>query len=62
MKDNLSEKDLSYITDMFNWNYNIIETINLIESNVSDEKLLNLLNTTKKTHQNICESIKEVIN
>lgn len=61
MKDNISTKDLSYINDMFNWNYNIIKTIELLENNISNEELETLIKEIKKSHIKTCENIKEVI-
>jgi len=39
----LTEKDLDYLSDMFNWNYGVYKnSINAID-NVNDEKIKNVL-------------------
>ncbi len=42
----ISSKDLSYISDMFNWNNTMIHKLNHYIEEETDEALLSLLNST----------------
>ena len=62
MNINLSSKDLSYVSDMFNWNENVINTINLLQNQVTNQELINIMNNMLDIHKNNCLNIKELIN
>jgi len=55
----ITSKDLDYLSDMFNWNYNAFKnTYNSIE-NVKDEEIKNIL---KESNDIFCYSINEILN
>lgn len=47
----ISTKDLSYLSDMFNWNYNAFKEVNHFISEVQDEKIKNLLERVCNMHE-----------
>ena len=55
----ITSKDLDYLSDMFNWNYNAFKnTYNSIE-NVKDEEIKNIL---KESNDIFYYSINEILN
>ena len=55
----ISTKDLSYICDMFNWNFNAFKLINDFKEKVSDEEIKDLIERVCKTHK---ENLSAVLN
>lgn len=47
----ISTKDLSYLTDMFEWNYNAFKLVDSFISKVKDEKIKELLERVKNMHE-----------
>ena len=55
----ISGKDLDYLSDMFNWNFNAFKLINDIKEKVSDEEIKDLIERVCKTHK---ENLNAVLN
>lgn len=55
----ISGKDLDYLSDMFNWNFNAFKLINDFKEKVSDEEIKNLIERVCKTHK---ENLNAVLN
>lgn len=55
----ISGKDLDYLSDMFNWNFNAFKLINDFKEKVSDEEIKDLIERVCKTHK---ENLNEVLN
>ena len=52
-------KDLDYLSDMFNWNFNAFKLINDFKEKVSDEEIKDLIERVCKTHK---ENLNAVLN
>ena len=48
----ISSKDLDYLTDMFNWNYEAVKFANSSYVNVSDSELKDLFVDIRNVHLN----------
>ena len=55
----ISCKDLDYLSDMFNWNFNAFKLINDFKEKVSDEEIKDLIERVCKTHK---ENLSAVLN
>ena len=55
----ISGKDLDYLSDMFNWNFNAFRLINDFKEKVSDEEIKDLIERVCKTHK---ENLSAVLN
>ncbi len=55
----ISGKDLDYLSDMFNWNFNAFKLINDFKEKVSDEETKDLIERVCKTHK---ENLNAVLN
>lgn len=55
----ISGKDLDYLSDMFNWNFNAFKLINDFKEKVSDEEIKDLIERVCKTHK---ENLNAVLN
>ena len=55
----ISGKDLDYLSDMFNWNFNAFKLINDFKEKVSDEEIKHLIERVCKTHK---ENLNAVLN
>lgn len=55
----ISEKDLDYLSDMFNWNFNAFKLINDFKEKVSDEEIKDLIERVCETHK---ENLNAVLN
>ncbi len=55
----LSTKDLSYISDMLNWNMILINKINYFLTDISDENLSTMLKNINEIHM---KNSNELIN
>lgn len=47
----ISTKDFSYLSDMFEWNYNAFKQVNFFLDEVKDEKIRELLERVKNMHE-----------
>lgn len=55
----ISGKDLDYLSDMFNWNFNTFKLINDFKEKVSDEEIKDLMEKVCETHK---ENLSAVLN
>ena len=55
----ISGKDLDYLSDMFNWNFNAFKHINDFKEKVSDEEIKDLIERVCETHK---ENLNAVLN
>lgn len=58
----ISTKDLAYISDMFNWNYNAYKTINHYMQEVKQEEIKELLESIKDMHYNHLSYLISILN
>ena len=56
-KEKLSTKDISYIKDMFNWNYTIIKKYELYLDLASNENITSKLEELIQMHKDFCQSL-----
>ena len=56
-QNNLGTKDLSYLSDMFNWNLNCYNACTHFESEATDEQAKTLLQNIADMHKNSCNFI-----
>lgn len=57
----ISTKDLSYITDMFNWHIVAAEKFELYLNQVEDEECSKKLNELCDLHRGICADLIELL-
>ena len=57
----ISTKDLSYLSDMFQWNFNISKNSKNILSDIQLEEVKNIFSESAKLHKEICENILEIL-
>lgn len=57
----MSTKDLSYISDMFNWNMTLDKQINLLQEQTDDEKLYELLQNIKENISSNCSKLIKLL-
>lgn len=57
----ISTKDLSYIEDIFNWNFVVAKTINCFKNNVQDEEIKNFFDDLYKSHKDICQKLIDIL-
>lgn len=55
----ISGKDLDYLSDMFNWNFNAFKLINDFKQKVTDEEIKDLMERVCETHK---ENLSAVLN
>lgn len=55
--DMITEKDLLYLEDMFNWNIIIRNKINYYLNLVDNKEVINMLNNLLEMHHNYLEDI-----
>ena len=57
----ISTKDLSYISDMFNWNNTMIHKLNHYIEEKTDEALLSLLDSTLEIVENNVQKLTKLL-
>lgn len=57
----ISTKDLSYLEDMFNWNYTLYKKLNTYIEEVNDEEIVEFFTEASKNVQKILESIIKIL-
>lgn len=57
----ISTKDLSYISDIFEWNLVAGKTANHFVNEVEDEEIGNLLENVSNMHGNICKRLVRIL-
>lgn len=60
-QNGLSTKDLSYLSDMFNWNLNCYNAFTHFEQESNDEQSKTLMNSIAQMHKNSCKHILSLI-
>ena len=60
-ESNLTTKDLSYVTDIFNWNINCINAFNHLGSLLDDQKAASMVNEIAKAHKENCEECLKLL-
>lgn len=58
----ISTKDLSYIEDIFNWNFTTAKVVNCFSQKVQDEQIKNFFNALYEGHKNICQTLINILN
>ncbi len=53
----ISTKDLSYISDIFEWNFVAGKTANHFKEEAYDDEIKDMLGNIFKMHKNICNSL-----
>lgn len=53
----ISTKDLSYISDIFDWNFVAAKTANEFSNKVSNEEIKEYFENTYEMHKEICEKL-----
>lgn len=57
----ISTKDLSYISDMFNWNFTAAKKALCFSIEVTDSEIKNELQNIFEMHKNICSELLNII-
>lgn len=57
----ISTKDLSYLTDIFNWNYNVCKKTLYYSSIIEDSEIKKEIHNTFKMHNDICNDILNIL-
>lgn len=57
----VSTKDLSYICDIFNWNYTTAQKLEFYLENMDDEEICKEFSKLDKMHLKNCESLLKVL-
>lgn len=57
----VSTKDLSYITDMFNWHLIAAKKMEHYESEIEDKECLSKIKDLKKIHYNACGTLCDLL-
>ncbi len=57
----ISTKDLSYLEDIFEWNFNACKQVNSIKKDIKEIDILNMLDQVCNTHKNICTEITNIL-
>ncbi len=57
----ISTKDLSYICDIFNWNFIAAKNANCFSKKVNNEEIKDFLKNTYEMHKSICEKLINVL-
>lgn len=58
----ITTKDLSYICDMFNWNFTTAKKAHFYSNEVSDEEIKNKFLEIFNMHKEICNSLLNILN
>ena len=60
-KTDISTKDLSYITDIFNWNLNSYNTCKHFKELLDKTQAVSLLEKAEKLHKNACKEMLKIL-
>ncbi len=60
-QNQLSTKDLSYLSDMFSWNLNCYNAFSHFQEEITDEQIKNLMQQIAEMHKNSCDYILALI-
>lgn len=59
--DIISTKDLAYLSDIFNWNFNVSKKAYFFSTNVLDEELKDIFYDIALMHSSICNKIISIL-
>ena len=59
--DMISTKDLDYLSDMFNWNFNASKVALHFSNEASDEDVKNIANEAAQMHSQICHKLIDIL-
>ena len=59
--DIITEKDLNYLSEIFNWNYNALKVCFLFKNATENNDLKDIFNDIKDFHKEICERIIDIL-
>ncbi|MDD3453774.1 MAG: hypothetical protein PHN42_05850 [Bacilli bacterium] len=59
--DVISNKDLTYLCDIFNWNFNTLKLVNHFKDEVKLEELKDVFDDITEIHNNICNGIINIL-
>lgn len=57
----ISGKDLDYLSDIYNWNFNACKLSNHFIGEVQDEEIKQLLIKVAQVHQEHCQAILNIL-
>jgi hypothetical protein len=57
----ISTKDLSYISDIFEWNFVVSKTASHFMSEIEDEDISSYMEKVSKMHSNICRNLARIL-
>ncbi len=57
----ISTKDLSYLEDIFVWNFNASKEINSFIDLIEDKQIADKLSAQQQIHKNICKKILTIL-
>lgn len=57
----ISTKDLSYLEDIFEWNFNASKKANHYSSEIKIEVIKEIANNVAKMHAQICHKVIEIL-
>ncbi len=57
----ISTKDLAYISDMFEWNFNVSKELNHFSNEAIDPEIKEKLKTSALLHSNICNKLLSIL-
>ena len=60
-ESNLTTKDLSYVTDIFNWNINCYNAFLHFGNLLENEQALDLVKNIAKMHKSNCEKCLKIL-
>lgn len=57
----ISTKDISYLSDMFQWNFNISKNCNNVSQYIQLEEVKSIFLESKNIHKEICQAILDIL-
>lgn len=57
----ISTKDLSYISDMFEWNFTVSKVCNSYKEKIEAEDIKTIISDIGRMHANICAKLVDIL-
>lgn len=57
----ISTKDLSYISDIFEWNFTMAKMANDMKEKITNEEIKTLISKVSTMHTNICQTLVTIL-
>ncbi len=57
----ISTKDLAYLEDIYEWNFNATKHLNCDLEKIVDEKIKNIYNEALTIHKSICDEVIKIL-